>query len=159
MKGAITHTAVLGDDGGDNITRITNAFDKIPDRLNSSEVQLQTLYNQQENAKTELNKPFEREQELTEKSARLAELDALLNMDDRPDGEQTNEAEFGQAEDRDIDVSVAAKSKTAESGSLAVSAKQKPSMLAALERGAEKSRAEFGGSNADKAVKREEAAI
>jgi conjugal transfer/entry exclusion protein len=81
MKGAMTHPATLGEDSSGNITRINNAFDKIPQRLYSVEAQLQTLTAQMENARLELEKPFAFEQELTEKSTRLAELDSLLSMD------------------------------------------------------------------------------
>jgi len=130
MKGAMTHTAVLGEDGAGNITRINNAFDKIPQRLLSSEAQLQTLYDQAENAKTELDKPFAQEAAFTEKSARLAELDAMLNMDDQPE----QNAEVAPA-----DVKEAAKAEP-----IAMSAKEKPSILAALKEGAEKSRRMFG---------------
>jgi len=133
MKGSMTHTAVLGDDSGGNITRINNAFDRIPQRLASSEAQLETLYQQQENARAELGKPFEREQELTEKSARLAELDSMLNIDEKPEI-----VVMDCVDDEMDDIDVAAKSAP-------MSAKERPSLLATLERNAEKSRAMFGG--------------
>jgi hypothetical protein len=125
MKGHMTHTAALGEDSSGNITRINNAFDKIPQRLASSEAQLQTLHEQVENAKIELTKPFAFEAEFAEKSARLAELDAMLNMEDGPAG-------------RDSAAPVAAKDQQT------AIAKEKPSLLATLKRGAERSRAEFG---------------
>ena len=135
MKGSMTYTATLGDDGGGNITRINNAFDRISQRLTSVEAQLDTLYNQQENARAELGKPFEREQELTDKTARLAELDSMLNMDESPDVVVMGD----DGEEPDIDdTDIAAKS-------VSVSAKSKPSLLETLERNAEKSRAMFGG--------------
>jgi hypothetical protein len=133
MKGAMTHTANLGSDSFGNITRINNAFEKIPGRLNSVEVQLQTLYEQVENAKTELAKPFSFEDELTEKSSRLSELDAELNMDVKPDSEQEQTNEHEQED------SVSYVAKTAE-----VSAKTKPSLLETLKVNAEKSRQMFG---------------
>jgi len=80
MKGNMTHAATLSNDASGCISRINNAFDKIPDRLKASEVQLQTLNEQMENAKAELTKPFAFEDELAEKSARLAELDASLDI-------------------------------------------------------------------------------
>ena len=135
MKGSMTHTATLGADESGNITRINNAFDKIPQRLASSEAQLQTLYEQVENAKVELTKPFAFEAEFIEKSARLAELDATLNMDDSPGTEQSAEQ----------DLPLAAKGKSADTITHAMSAKERPSLLAALEKGAERSRAEFDG--------------
>jgi len=135
MKGSMTHTAALGSDGGGNITRINNAFDRIPQRLASVEAQLETLYKQQENARAELGKPFERERELAEKSARLAELDSMLNMDEKPDIVVMS----GDEEEPDVDdEDIAAKSAP-------MSAKEKPSLLATLEKNAEKSRAMFGG--------------
>jgi hypothetical protein len=126
MKGDMTHIAVLGDDVSGNITRINNAFDKIPQRLQSSEVQLQILHDQMENAKAELDKPFAFEAEFAEKSARLAEIDAMLNMDETPDP-----ALIGDEE-------IAAKAASP------ISIAEKPSILEALRHGAEKSRQMFG---------------
>jgi N12 class adenine-specific DNA methylase len=89
LKGAITHTVPLGSDPAGNIIRIDNAFEKLPALLNSAEAKLETLYSQVENAKVELTRPFPQEAELAEKSARLTELDSLLNLDgkDEPDAE------------------------------------------------------------------------
>jgi len=126
MKGAMTHTVNLGDDAFGNITRINNAFDRIPQRLQSVEAQLQTYYRQIENAKTELDKPFAFEAEFTEKLTRLAELDAMLNMDQAPEPPVIS------------DEDVAAKARP-------VSAKEKPSILEALKQGAEKSKTLYGG--------------
>ena len=149
MKGSMTHTATLSNDPSGCISRINNAFDKIPERLKSSEVQLQTLHEQVENAKAELAKPFAFEAELAEKSARLAELDASLDMDDMPSAPILPEQD-------DAAKSVAVKQtiKTA-SAYDAVSAKGKPSLLEALERNAEKSRAEFGGGTDTKKTPKE----
>ena len=126
MKGSMTHTAILGSDASGNITRINNSFDKIPQRLQSSEVQLQTLYEQMENAKAEIDKPFAFEAEFAEKTARLAELDAMLNLDEAPEPTLIGDEE------------VAAKAEP-------ISAKEKPSILEALRLGAEKSKTLFGG--------------
>ena len=145
MKGCMTHSASLGDDSGGNITRINNAFDKIPQRLTSVEAQLENLYNQQENARAELGKPFQREQELTERTARLAELDTMLNIDGKPEV-----IVIGGADDEVADTDEAA------AKSVPMSAKTRPSLLATLERNAEKSRAMFGGTGL---LKREEAVI
>lgn len=129
MKGSMTYGAVLGNDSYGNITRINNAFDKIPQRLQSVEAQLQTLYAQVENAKAELERPFAQEAQLAEKSARLSELDAMLNMDEHGHSEETPE--------RDADT--AAKGAPAE-----MSAKAKPSILETLKINAEKSRQVYG---------------
>lgn len=61
----------------------------MPERLKSAEAQLQTLYTQVETAKAELGKPFPQETELREKSARLTELNALLDMDGKGSQERT----------------------------------------------------------------------
>jgi len=125
MKGSMTHTAVLGYDSFGNITRINNAFEKIPQRLLSSEAQLQTLFEQMESAKSELAKPFAFESELAEKTMRLTELDAMLNMDEQPEPVLIADEEFAAKETE------------------LISAKEKPSILAALKQGVEKSRRIF----------------
>src|SRR5699024_10774721 len=77
-----------------NLTRLDNVLDSFPDRIARAEKQLQTLYQQRDAAQVEVEKPFPKEAELAEKSARLAELDTLLNMESRPETEQdTPEAE------------------------------------------------------------------
>jgi len=127
MKGSMTHSATLGDDGPGNITRINNAFDRIPQRLQSTEVSLQTLNTQVENAKIEMAKPFAFEQELADKTARLTELDTQLSLD----GPAAVEVSPDVGE-------MAAKSDT-------VAAKGKPSVLDALKAGTERSRQMFDG--------------
>ena len=83
LRGAGSHFVPLG-----NLTRLDNALDNFSDRIARAENQLQTLYQQQEAAQIEVQKPFPKEAELAEKSARLAELDTLLNMESLPDPEQ-----------------------------------------------------------------------
>ena len=83
LKGALSHTIDLGSDIHGNIQRIENAFDMFPMRLNACEQALANLQTQIENAKAEVEKPFAQEDELRTKMARLAELDAMLNMDKR----------------------------------------------------------------------------
>ncbi|MCI8373744.1 MAG: DEAD/DEAH box helicase family protein [Lachnospiraceae bacterium] len=80
LKGAVAYQVELGTDARGNLTRIDNALDKIPERLEEYETTLANLLQQQEAAKLEINKPFEYEEELRIKSARLAELDAELNI-------------------------------------------------------------------------------
>ncbi len=63
-----------------NIDRIDNVLTQMPERLRSVETQISTLHQQQEAAKIEVTKPFQHEEELKIKSARLAELDAQLNI-------------------------------------------------------------------------------
>lgn len=83
LKGALSHTIDLGSDIHGNIQRMENAFDMFPTRLNACEQALANLQTQIENAKAEVEKPFAQEDELRTKTARLAELDAMLNMDKR----------------------------------------------------------------------------
>ena len=81
LKGEMTHRATLGTDPRGNLTRIDNALAQMPQRLEAVKNQLDNLYQQQAAAKAEVGKPFPQEQELRDKSARLAELDVLLNID------------------------------------------------------------------------------
>ena len=83
LKGQMSHRVELGKDARGNLTRIDNVLNAIPARLNSQKVYLENLYAQMEAAKTELGKPFQQEEELRVKSARLAELNAELNIDDK----------------------------------------------------------------------------
>ena len=105
LKGEMTHRVPIGTSAAGNIQRLDNALAGIPAKLEKAEQQLDSLRSQQEAAQAELGKPFPQEAELTEKSARLAELDALLNMDDRgnddPDCERTTEKPSVLAELRD----------------------------------------------------------
>ena len=88
LKGEMTHRIDLGNSGSGNILRLDNALAGIPARLEKSELQLESLISQQEAAKAEVGKPFPQESELALKSARLAELDAMLNMDDQTEAEE-----------------------------------------------------------------------
>ena len=90
MKGEMTHRVSIGTSALGNLTRLDNALAGIPDRMEHSKQQLTTLYDQQSDARAEVGKPFPQEAELAAKSARLAELDAALNMDDR--GEDDRES-------------------------------------------------------------------
>ena len=81
LRGAITYQVELGIDALGNITRINNALDKLPEHLDNAKIQLENNNRQIEAAKLELAKPFEQEQELQEKEARLALLNADLNID------------------------------------------------------------------------------
>ena len=83
LRGELSHTVELGSDIHGNIQRMENMFEAFPVRLSACEKVLDTLKEQMENAKAEVEKPFAQEQELSEKTARLAELDALLNIDKR----------------------------------------------------------------------------
>ena len=83
LKGQMTHRASLGTDPRGNLTRIDNALAQMSQRLEATKAQLDNLYQQQAAAKEEVGKPFPYEDELKSKSARLVELDTLLNIDGR----------------------------------------------------------------------------
>ena len=84
LKGQMGHRAVLAADPLGNLIRIDNALEKMPGRLSSVRIQLKRLYQQQEAARAEVGRPFPQEDELRQKSARLAELDVQLNIDRKP---------------------------------------------------------------------------
>ena len=83
LKGQMTHRVTLGKDPRGNLTRIDNALNGMADRLATVQSRLESLYSQMETAKAELGKPFPQEDELRVKSARLAELNIALNIDDK----------------------------------------------------------------------------
>ena len=80
IKGAVSYQVELGGDVFGNITRINNAFGKIDAQLEAYKAKHDNLQQQMDAAKAEINKPFQYEDELTKKSARLAELDVALNI-------------------------------------------------------------------------------
>ena len=83
LKGTLSHTVTLGADVFGNITRLDNALENLPKALESEQAKLAETNAQLENARTELAAPFAREEELAEKTARLKELNILLNMDEK----------------------------------------------------------------------------
>ena len=83
LKGQMSHRVELGKDARGNLTRIDNVLASIPDRLQSVKDRLENVETQLSLSRAELGKPFPQEKELQEKSARLAELNAELNIDDR----------------------------------------------------------------------------
>ena len=83
LKGQMTHRVTLGKDPRGNLTRIDNALNGMAERLANVQGKLDSLYAQMETAKQELGKPFPQEAELKAKSARLAELNIALNIDDK----------------------------------------------------------------------------
>ena len=88
LKGRLSYELELGEDPRGNLTRIDNGLNKLTEYLAGDEARLASLRQQLESAKAELGKPFLQEEELKRKSARLAELDALLNIGGKPSGEQ-----------------------------------------------------------------------
>lgn len=83
MKGTLSHTIVLGTNVFGNITRMDNLLDSFGDKLKNARAELAETQTQLENARTELAAPFAREEELAVKTARLKELNILLNMDEK----------------------------------------------------------------------------
>ena len=83
MKGTLSHTAVLGADVFGNLTRMDNVIDGLSSKLEAVRAELADTQVQLENARTELAAPFAKEAELAEKTARLKELNILLNMDQK----------------------------------------------------------------------------
>lgn len=83
LKGMCQFDVKMGADPTGNMTRIENALKILPERLQKTTNQLEDLKHQAENAKAELQKEFPQEKELAEKSARLAELNMLLEMDSK----------------------------------------------------------------------------
>ena len=96
IQGALSYRIELGEDVYGNITRMDNALSGIPDRKARYEKTLTELHDQERNLKAELEKPFTQEDELKEKTARLTELDAMLNLD-----KHKSEAIGEDNEDRD----------------------------------------------------------
>ena len=98
VKGAMSHPMEVGTDPLGNITRINKALEAMPIQLEEAQTKLSNVEHQLETAKAEVDKPFPQEAELSEKLERLAELNALLNMDEKGDDaigmdEETQEAE------------------------------------------------------------------
>lgn len=81
MIGQLRHTVTLGTDVFGNLQRMDNALEGLPIKEQACREQLSNLQTQLETAKTEVQKPFPREVELNTKTARLEELNSLLNLD------------------------------------------------------------------------------
>ena len=113
LKGQRKYTVPLGTDPLGNIIRLDNSLNNFPERITAAENELATLHQQQAAAQIEVEKPFPQEEELAEKSARLAELNAQLDVD-----EKSHEPEQEEEEQKD--------------------APRRPSVLAALEEKSDK---------------------
>ena len=93
LKGQRKYTVPLGTDPLGNIIRLDNSLNSFPERINSAENELATLHQQQAAAQIEVEKPFPQEEELAEKSARLAELNAQLDVDEKSHEPKQDEEE------------------------------------------------------------------
>jgi len=93
LKGERRYPVALGTDPLGNIIRLDNSLNNFPERINSAENELATLHQQQAAAQIEVEKPFPQEEELAEKSARLAELNAQLDVDEKSHEPEQDEEE------------------------------------------------------------------
>ena len=93
LKGERRYPVALGTDPLGNIIRLDNSLNNFPERINSAENELATLHQQQAAAQIEVEKPFPQEEELAEKSARLAELNAQLDVDEKSHDPEQDEEE------------------------------------------------------------------
>lgn len=105
LKHELRHTVTLGTDIYGNIQRLDNALNSFQEKLTACEAQLENTKVQLENAKLEVQKPFPQEEELKTKTARLNELNAMLNLDKREneivDGERAEEEPSRSSDDRE----------------------------------------------------------
>jgi len=105
LKHELRHTVTLGTDIFGNIQRLDNALNSFQEKLTACEAQLENTKVQLENAKLEVQKPFPQEEELKTKTARLNELNAMLNLDKREneivDGERGEEEPSRSSDDRE----------------------------------------------------------
>lgn len=121
LKGSLSHEVEIGADPLGNLQRLSNALEGMTGKMTDVEQKLSNVEHQLETAKVEVTKPFAQEQELAEKLERLAELNALLNMDEKGDnaldmgddepedenGEQSAQAQEGEP-DRAEDIQAVA---------------------------------------------------
>jgi hypothetical protein len=98
LQGSLAHTVSLGSDIHGNITRLDNAIGGFAESLPRLETKLAETEAQTEAAKGEVGRPFEREDEYREKSARLSEVNSLLNMDEKDNAALDMEPDEGDVE-------------------------------------------------------------
>ena len=91
LKGQRKYTVPLGNNPLGNIIRLDNSLNSFPERITAAENELTTLHQQQAAAQVEVEKPFPQEEELAQKSARLAELNAQLDVDEKQHDEPEQE--------------------------------------------------------------------
>ena len=107
LKGELGYPVTLGTDTFGNITRLDNALEGLPKRLEMNEMELDNLKKQFETAKVDVERPFPQEEELKAKTDRLNELNALLNVDKRENeivgGEPDEGEELPEKKPRDLE--------------------------------------------------------
>ncbi len=97
LKGEISRDVPLGDDSHGNIVRIDNGIERFEETLADTKNSLENTEKQFETAKKEIEKPFVKEEELKAKTARLDELNILLNMDKKENEIVGGEPDEGEA--------------------------------------------------------------
>ena len=102
LKGTLKYPVSLGSDPHGNIVRLDNALSNFADRITAAENELDTLKQQQTAAQIEVEKPFPQEEELTQKSTRLAELNAQLDVDEKHHEPEQDEEEQEDAPRRSV---------------------------------------------------------
>ena len=107
LKGELGYPVTLGTDTFGNITRLDNALEGLPKRLEMNEMELDNIKKQFETAKVDVERPFPQEEELKTKTDRLNELNALLNVDKRENeivgGEPDEGEELPEKKPRDLE--------------------------------------------------------
>ena len=103
IRGALSHKVALGTDALGNITRINNELSSMPDKLSEAQLNLANVQKQLDTARQEVTKPFEKEAELSEKLKRLAELNALLNLDKNDTPVVMESSEDGETDEDEED--------------------------------------------------------
>ena len=102
LVGSLRHSVSLGADIYGNITRLDNLISSMPDKLKACEERLADTKVQLENAKAEVERPFPQEEELSQKMERLAELNALLDMDHKDNEIVDGEPDVADAPERKV---------------------------------------------------------
>ncbi len=102
LKGKLKYPVSLGSDPHGNIVRLDNALNGFADRITAAENELDTLQQQQAAAQVEVEKPFPQEEELAQKSTRLAELNAQLDVDEKHHEPEQDEEEQEDAPRRSV---------------------------------------------------------
>ena len=115
LKGMLKYPVPLGSDPHGNITRLDNALSNFADRITVAENELDTLKQQQAAAQVEVAKPFPQEEELAQKSARLAELNAQLDVDEKHHEPEQDEEEKEDAPRRSVLAALEEKAEKTES--------------------------------------------
>ena len=114
LKGTLKYPVSLGSDPYGNIVRLDNALNAFADRITAAENELDTLQQQQAAAQIEVEKPFPQEDELAQKSARLAELNAQLDVDEKHHEPEQDEEEQEDAPRRSVLAALEEKAEKAE---------------------------------------------